>query len=281
MVHSRYIANPASATDRDALRRDNAAGSAIGLYVVAARALAGAGTGSFAVAANPGDSDRRAAVVPVASCVRASCCRCDCYRDDHCSSFDHDPPADDVAVPVAVPPAGVATAVAGPVVSVRYAVAAVPSVAAVAALDATGPVADAHRAAVVPSAAAVTDAPGPAAADRCADAVVPNAVAAAPAPDEPGPAAADRCVDAAVPSVAAGLPGAAVAAVAAPPAFVAGLPAVPAGGYPDFVDVVAGADHAHPYSAGSARHRARVCPARWQDHSRPTVRPISSVIIPL
>src|SRR6185295_14820432 len=116
MVHSRCSATAASATDRDAVGPGNVAGSATGLDVAAARADAGAGSGSFAGAANPGDSVRRAAVVPAANCVGPSCYYRDgrCH-DDHCHdahpSFDHDrvPTAGDVAAP-AVAAAGVVAA---------------------------------------------------------------------------------------------------------------------------------------------------------------------------
>src|ERR1043165_4514858 len=110
MVHSHCSATAVTATDRDAPGPSNVARNATGLSVVAAGAIAGAGSGSSAAGPNPGDSDRRAVAVPVASYDFAASCWCrGCYRDGRCSSFDHDPPAGDVALPAVAATAGAAT----------------------------------------------------------------------------------------------------------------------------------------------------------------------------
>src|ERR1051325_2878184 len=179
MGHSRCSAIAPGADCRDAVGPGNAAGNATGLGVAAARALADAGSGSFAGAANPGDSDRRAAAVPVASCDSdaSRCCRDGRYHGVR-SSFDPDPLAGDAAYPAVAAIAGAATGASDPVAGVRHSVAVVPRAVAAPATGGSDPVAGVrHSDAVAPNAvaAAALGEPGPVAAARCSDAVAPNA----------------------------------------------------------------------------------------------------------
>src|SRR6185369_3078984 len=101
---NRYNATAASATDRDAVGRDIVADNATDSLGAAARANADGRKGSSGVAANPGDSVRRAVPVRIASYAGASCCCHDRYRGGCCPNYDCDrgPNPDGAARPAGV-----------------------------------------------------------------------------------------------------------------------------------------------------------------------------------
>src|SRR6185369_8122375 len=122
---NRYNATAASATDRDAVGRDIVADNATDSRAAAARANADGRKGSSGVAANPGDSVRRAVPVRTASYAGASCCCHDRYRGGCCPSYDCDrgPNPDGAARPagvgVALPARGSAAVAAVAAANVR------------------------------------------------------------------------------------------------------------------------------------------------------------------